>query len=73
MAKSFSRVIFSIIFTVSAFLWPRPFVFAEEPVNADVVQSEPSDPVKERQQLEDELKELEDALKKIDQDITKTE
>lgn len=63
MTKFLKSVLFSAI--ILALILPQFFVFSQEEI--------PTDPVLERERLEDELKQLEEELKKIDQDITKTE
>lgn len=62
MPKTIKKIALLVILSVS--LLSAVFVFAQESV---------SDPVAERQQLEDELKKLEEELIKMDQNISKTE
>jgi len=64
MSPKFFKLILLVIF-ISAFLLPKFLIFAQE--------NEITDPIEERQQLEEELKKIEEELAKIEGDISKTE
>jgi len=64
MSPKIFKLILLVIF-ISALLLPKFLIFAQE--------NEITDPIEERQQLEEELKKIEEELAKIEGDISKTE
>ena len=64
MSPKIFKLILLVIF-ISALLLPNFLIFAQE--------NEITDPIEERQQLEEELKKIESELAKIEGDISKTE